>query len=238
MRLVSFVCLVLGVQSAYATFAFSNFSRSQQQFIRSFEPQITSVNQEILTDRQAVLEAQALLKAHTRLPSVYKEKMKELGRGYQVQSCALSPFFLSSCLNELRKRVDILPTDLILAQAINESNWGQSRFAKEGNNYFGIACVSKGCGMIPNNRPKGSTFEVRSFESARASIEGYYTIINTHQSYQALRDSRLKMRQENKPLDAHELAAGLESYSTEKKAYIVSIQKAIAHLQAFPVYKQ
>ncbi|MEQ8603605.1 MAG: glucosaminidase domain-containing protein [Marivibrio sp.] len=37
----------------------------------------------------------------------------------------------------LLRRVDTIPPALALAQAASESNWGQSRFAQEGANFFG-----------------------------------------------------------------------------------------------------
>jgi Bax protein len=36
-------------------------------------------------------------------------------------------------VEQLLKRVDIVPLELVLAQAANESMWGRSRFAREGN---------------------------------------------------------------------------------------------------------
>ena len=38
---------------------------------------------------------------------------------------------------ELLRRVEILPIELILSQRANESMWGESRFARKGNNLFG-----------------------------------------------------------------------------------------------------
>ena len=68
---------------------------------------------------------------------------------------------------ELLKVIDILPPSLVLAQAANESDWGRSRFAKDFNNYFGIWCFSKGCGVIPKERDEDAIHEVASFNSLR-----------------------------------------------------------------------
>ena len=40
-------------------------------------------------------------------------------------------------VNELKNRMDIIPTSIALAQAAKESGWGTSRFALEGNAIFG-----------------------------------------------------------------------------------------------------
>jgi flagellum-specific peptidoglycan hydrolase FlgJ len=49
---------------------------------------------------------------------------------------------------ELHKNEQI-PDELIIAQAIIESNAGTSRFAKEGNNLFGIRIWNRDKGMLP-----------------------------------------------------------------------------------------
>ena len=49
-------------------------------------------------------------------------------------------------------RVDVIPPSLVLAQGANESAWGTSRFAKQGNNFFGQWCYSQGCGLVPLQR--------------------------------------------------------------------------------------
>ena len=235
MRILS---LFFGFLLPHTSFSSDKFSPAQQDFIENFQPLILNVNRSILIERQEVLNDQALLKTVKRLPFAEKSKIRTLGKTYEVDQCSITNWQQSKCINELLARVDILPTHLILAQAINESDWGKSRFAKEGNNYFGIACFSKGCGIIPKKRASGETFEVRRFTDPQASIEGYYNIINTQQPYQVLRDMRFKMLQENKPLDANELAEGLVNYSAQKKSYVKSIREAIAHLQTFPNYKK
>ena len=40
-------------------------------------------------------------------------------------------------VDDLTKKMDIIPTSLALAQAAKESGWGTSRFALEGNAMFG-----------------------------------------------------------------------------------------------------
>ncbi len=44
---------------------------------------------------------------------------------------------------ELLKRLNTVPVDMALAQAILESGWGTSRFFKEGNNVYGIWSFSE-----------------------------------------------------------------------------------------------
>ncbi|WP_352256125.1 glucosaminidase domain-containing protein, partial [Pseudoalteromonas sp. 19-MNA-CIBAN-0066] len=47
-------------------------------------------------------------------------------------------------LTQALRRVDIIPKELALMQAANESAWGTSRFARIGLNFFGQWCYTKG----------------------------------------------------------------------------------------------
>ena len=128
---------------------------------------------------------------------------------------------------ELLRRVDILPIELILAQSANESMWGESRFARKGNNLFGQWCSTQHCGIIPLNRTPGKTHEVATFKHINASIRSYLHNINTHPAYQKLRILRSQLRHLQRPLNAEILATGLENYSERGKNYVAEIQAMI-----------
>ncbi len=49
---------------------------------------------------------------------------------------------------QLLRRVDVIPVSLVLAQAANESVWGTSRFAVDGNNLFGQWCYEEGLQVL------------------------------------------------------------------------------------------
>ena len=62
---------------------------------------------------------------------------------FQVLSISKDDFksLIINCSDKIQKNFtpfEYVPSELVLAQAILESNWGNSRFAKEGNNYFGM----------------------------------------------------------------------------------------------------
>lgn len=129
--------------------------------------------------------------------------------------------------NQLLRRVDVVPVELVLAQAANESAWGSSRFAREGNNLFGQWCFAKGCGLVPKHRIPGATHEVALFESHAASVRAYILNLNSSSAYEKLRRIRVGLKRMNKPQSAIVLAAGLEKYSERGKDYIQSIRSII-----------
>jgi Bax protein len=127
------------------------------------------------------------------------------------------------------QRVDAVPEELALAQAANESAWGTSRFAREGNNLFGQWCFRQGCGMVPAGRPAGATYEVARYESVSESIGSYMHNLNTGRTYQLLREIRSRMRIEGQTPDANELAAGLMDYSERGIEYVNELRAMIRH---------
>lgn len=127
----------------------------------------------------------------------------------------------------LLKKIDVLPASLVLSQAAIESAWGTSRFAKEGFNFFGQWCFSKGCGMVPAARDKGASHEVRVFDSPRDAVRAYFRNLNSHPTYKKLRDLRETARSQNTPIHGCILAAGLSSYSERGQHYIDEIKQMI-----------
>jgi Bax protein len=145
-------------------------------------------------------------------------QLNDLAKKYRVETPSKE---------ELLKVIDILPPSLVLAQAANESDWGRSRFAKDFNNYFGIWCFSKGCGVIPKDRDEDATHEVASFNSLEDCIDYYVLNINRSYAYEDLRLMRKNQRENLQPITGTLLAEGLGNYAFPGDEYIESIQTLI-----------
>jgi len=129
--------------------------------------------------------------------------------------------------DKLLERVDTVALELSLAQSATESAWGQSRFARQGNNFFGQWCYTKGCGIVPAERGKGSTHEVASFSSVNNSVRSYIKNINTGRAYALLRKIRRDNRTTGKQPDAKAQATGLVKYSQRREEYVKEIRAMI-----------
>ncbi len=128
---------------------------------------------------------------------------------------------------QLDRRMDIIPPSLVMAQAANESAWGTSRFATQGNNLFGQWCFNQGCGLVPRSRPEGMSHEVEVFDSPYQSVRSYLTNLNRHNAYKALRARRDALRARGRFPDGVTLAGGLEAYSERGQAYVHEIRAMI-----------
>ncbi|KKD62435.1 glucosaminidase [Grimontia sp. AD028] len=134
---------------------------------------------------------------------------------------------------EALKRVDVIPADLVLTQAAKESGWGTSRFAREGNNYFGQWCYTSGCGMVPSARSQGKTHEVAVFKDTYQSIRAYFLNVNRNKAYAPLRDIRADLRKSGEPISGVALANGLKSYSERGQAYVEEVQSMIRYNEKY-----
>ena len=122
---------------------------------------------------------------------------------------------LKKCIAYLNFEIPIknqINTELIIAQAIVESNYGTSRFAIEGNNLFGIRIWSKE-GMLPYRQPDHIEWRVRVFKNKCESVKYYIEILNTKQVYAEFR----KARDMSFNRDPIRMARALDSFSTNKE---------------------
>jgi len=122
---------------------------------------------------------------------------------------------LKKCISYLNSEIHSnrhINTELIVAQAIVESNYGTSRFAIEGNNLFGIRVWSKE-GMLPYKQPDHIEWRVRVFKNKCESVRYYIEILNTKQVYTEFR----KARDMSFNRDPIKMAKALDSFSTNKE---------------------
>jgi len=203
----------------------TDVATKKQVFFDFMGPLIHRVNQRIVAERIWLLQMQTDIK-QGMTPAPWQEAfMIELAREYEVEEAPGSPAYFKLILH----RADVIPASLVLAQAANESAWGTSRFATEGNNLFGQWCFSQGCGLVPSGRPEGERYEVKVFDDVAASVSAYFQNVNTHPPYRDLRNIRSELRYLGEPAESLMLVWGLESYSIRGEEYIRELTEMITH---------
>jgi uncharacterized FlgJ-related protein len=122
---------------------------------------------------------------------------------------------LNNCINYLNfniPRKQRINTELIIAQAIVESDYGRSRFARDGHNLFGIRVWSKD-GMLPYKQPESIDWRVRVFKNKCESVKYYIEILNTKRVYAEFRRVR-EITLNRNPIA---MAKTLDNFSTNKQ---------------------
>jgi len=201
---------------------FTDVKEKKHAFFNFIKPHVEAENKKILQQRANLEIARMMIEHDEPLSKKQASDIKKILKLYRLPE-TLDTLTLTQAL----RRVDIIPKELALMQAANESAWGTSRFARIGLNFFGQWCYKKGCGMVPRRRNSEAEHEVAAFKSVRAAVSSYFKNINTHNAYKELRTIREDLRAQQKPILATKLTYGLMSYSERGEAYIEELNTMI-----------
>jgi Bax protein len=193
-------------------------------FFEFMSPLIKAENDRIRHQRSRLVNLYQQFTEGNRPGFMDRHWLKQLAADYGVE---LSEPYGQDQWQSLLRRVDIVPRELALIQAAMESAWGDSRFAKEGNNLYGEHCSDPGCGIVPENRSSDKVYEVAVFQSPSGSVRSYIQNLNTHDAYKNFRHMRSQLRKQEKKPDGYSLAKTLMAYSERDNDYIREIQDMI-----------
>jgi Bax protein len=180
-------------------------------FIRAALPLVLLVNETIGAERRRLLELKARVRSGARPSADERDWLADLSSRYGGRA---------DRLDDLLKRVDIVPPSLALAQAALETGWGTSRPAREGNALFGEMMVDAGATI-------GGSDRVRPFADLLGAVDAYARNLNSHRAYADFREVRSDQRRAGARLDGYRLARHLRSYSERRDAYVSDIRGLI-----------
>ena len=194
-------------------------ARRKALFFQTMLPLVLRVNEEIVTNRRRLWQLRHRLRVGERLSAVDRLWLVVMAERYGVRR---------DDLDGMAQRVDTIPVSLALAQAAEESGWGTSRFAREGNAMFGEWTFSATAGLKPRNRDQGASHRVRAFDRLIDSVRAYAHNLNTHRAYREFRSQRAALRRQGRPLDGTALAGALHRYSERGADYVAGIRAIIS----------
>ena len=188
-------------------------SKKRELFIKIILPLILDENKKITDDREKLFKVLSK-NFNTAGERVWlKRRFKE----YKIDDKDLS---------KLKMRMDIIPVSIALAQAANESGWGTSRFALEGNALFGQWTYSKK-GISPKSKDPDKTHKVLQFQILKASVRAYKNNLNTHNAYREFREVRAQLREDNKQITGLHLTQYLKKYAQIGEKYVEILESII-----------
>lgn len=213
----------------YASEPVPNFNEYDQvkekkrAFFSYLAPAVDAQNEYIRTIRQFLQGLQAKQLAGEGLSEYQQKELDWLIEEYRVDT----EQSVDAIYNEIFRKIDIIPKELVLVQTANESAWGTSRFATQGYNFFGLWCFRKGCGFVPRQRNEGAAHEVAKFDDLSSAMYSYMRNLNRHPAYKDMRLIRQKYRNSQKPITAYSLAEGLTKYSERGEEYVDELRDMI-----------
>ncbi len=122
---------------------------------------------------------------------------------------------------------DVIPVnmELLIAQAALESGWGNSRFAIEGRNLFGIRTYDlTEPHMLPSNNPK--KWGVKVYQHECDSVQNYIDILNNGSAFKEYR----KLKHDQDVNDPFKLLITLGSYASDEN-YFPKVKSIIKKLR-------
>ncbi|MBV7316513.1 glucosaminidase domain-containing protein [Shewanella sp. NIFS-20-20] len=182
-------------------------------FIQLLLPNILAVNDQLKRVRQALLAIK-----HAGGPKIAAETawLKKISFHYQLGAVDI---------NKMLLHIDAIPVGMVLAQAIDESGWGTSRFARQGDALFG------------EHSPKGWPYymttahgriKVASYDTVYQGVAAYIYNLNTQASYASFRQLRATLSP-SAAASGYQLVAGLRHYSAHGWDYVNDLRALINH---------
>ena len=112
-----------------------------------------------------------------------------------------------------------------VAQAILESNWGESRFAKLGNNFYGMIQTDK---TEPHIKALDSDILLKRYGRKCESVADYITLLNIGRDFVEYRNVRDK-ETVTREIDLDEIINTLHTFAIDKE-YTNKIKKTVDYL--------
>ncbi|ABV87546.1 glucosaminidase domain-containing protein [Shewanella pealeana] len=211
--------------------AITDVSEKKREFFAFLRPSIKHQNAIIQDERDFLIATRNQIINGKSLTEADEFRLQQISEKYQYTLRSLTIKHIDTLL----VRVDVIPEEMVLIQAANETGWGSSRFAREGLNFFGQWCFRKGCGLVPQSRTEGLSHEVALFKTVEDSVASYMRNLNSNAAYSLLRSIRADLRAENKTPRAEDLVYGLINYSERQEAYIDELLEMLRQNQRFLV---
>ncbi|MEX1036196.1 MAG: glucosaminidase domain-containing protein [Sneathiella sp.] len=191
----------------------------KRTFIKLVLPQVLNINESIVARREQLKMLLERKKAGGTLTANDRKWLEELASRYREKTVDPAT---------LLEKVDKVPVSLALAQAVEESGWGTSRFAREGNALFGQRVWATGEGIVPEDRNDSETHEVRAFKSIAESVRSYVHNLNVHPAYEEFRAARARSHAgPDQDADGLRLIETLHVYSEKGQEYVENLRTLI-----------
>lgn len=192
----------------------------KQAFIGALLPLILMANEEILDARRELERLIAKQGAGEALTAAEHDWLVDLADYYESDP---------EDTGELLLKVDTLPVSLTLAQAIEESGWGTSRYARDGNALFGQRTWKKDVpGMMARKDGQPLGHKARAFADLMHSVRAYMHNLNSNRAFKRFREERAILREGGESLDGKVLAGFLGRYA-ENETYAENLRRVIRH---------
>ena len=152
-------------------------------FIRILTPLALKINEEITNERNALLRIEKSYLKNKKLPPNELEKLENFATKYYYFTRETGDTRIGLQIQNLKKRINIIPPSIFVAAAAMESNWGFSRPAKLANSLYKEKVWFTNEGLEPlENKEDGYRFKI--FDSLIECMRSFALTFNSNINYE------------------------------------------------------
>jgi len=192
----------------------------KQLFFRLLMPGVLTANEMVLRDRALAVELASRSGSDDGLTTAEATWLGRVAARYGVTASEYESPDAGALAELLTYRLLPIPVSLVMAQAAEESGWGTSRFAAQGNALFGQWAWSGQRIRPTQQRDDLGDYGIAAFEAPLQSVVAYMLNLNTHAAYAEFRARRAELLESGLTVTGWALAEMLTRYSERGQDYV------------------
>ena len=146
-------------------------------------PLAIRVNDEILDERLNILALADSSENGKKLTPKQMAFIEEKAAKYDVFTHHKGHLRYSYMLDELQRKIHVIPPSILITAAALETNWGTSRIVKEGNSLYKILNWYSDEGLKPLGEKEDDTYRIKTYPDILSSMQEFALKLNSELKY-------------------------------------------------------
>ena len=205
-------------------------------FIKILTPLILKLNQELENERIIIQNIADSFNQNNKLSSKEIQTIEQKSKKYDIFSRLKSTERYNYLITELLTRIDRIPPSIMITAAAMETNWGTSRIVNEGNSLYKMLVWHTDKGLKPKGETEDSNYRIKTYPDIYSSIQDFALKINSHKSFESLRNLRRERRKRTNNMSGLLLAPYVYG-SSNLKNYAGIFEYTLAYYELLEIDK-
>ena len=169
-------------------------------FIKILAPLTMKLNNEILAERKEILAVLKDFQKHQELSSEQEKFIEDKATKYDVFTRLQGYRRYAYFLDELLKKVHVIPPSILITASALETNWGTSRIVKEGNSLYKALNWYSDEGLKPIGEKEDDSYRIKTYSDIYSSMQEFALKLNSSISFNEFREFRNQILERRTPL--------------------------------------
>ncbi|MBR4106770.1 MAG: glucosaminidase domain-containing protein [Alphaproteobacteria bacterium] len=181
---------------------FAKIEDSEQRnslFIKIMAPLALKLNQDILKERQLILDIDRDFKQNQKISSTQLKTLEEKAAKYDVFTRLKDNERTDFLISELLKRIDIISPSIMISLAAIETDFGSSRIVKEGNSLYKVLQWHTQSGLKPIGEDENADYRIKTYPDIYQAIKDFALRINSNINFDFFRTARAEIHSSTNP---------------------------------------